>query len=324
MRTKHTFFPAVALALTAIFGLVGCGGSGNSTGPITVTVTPSNPSVAVGSMQTFTANVVGGTTPATVTWSVMGAGTIDSSTGVYTAPATVPTTNDVVTATSQGATGSAIVNVTASQALQISPGGPAIGAGASQAFTATAGGGSGSGSGSSGSATQTVVPGGAAVFSLTIAPTSGIMFPTAAVLTVTGLPTGASSSISPASWVQTSATSWTYPANTTLTNVELTIQLPSATASIDRKSQPGSSLPPVLWGLLLVPFTSRIRRKLSRLGNTISVLLLLAVACIVAAGVTGCGSSQGFFNQGPQTYNINETVTSGALSHSATFTLTVE
>ena len=187
-------------------------------------------------------------------------------------------------------------------------------------FTATAGG----GSGSSGSATQTVVPGGAAVFSLTIAPTSGIMFPTAAVLTVTGLPTGASSSISPASWVQTSATSWTYPANTTLTNVELTIQLPSATASIDRKSQPGSSLPPVLWGLLLVPFTSRIRRKLSRLGNTISVLLLLAVACIVAAGVTGCGSSQGFFNQGPQTYNIDETVTSGALSHSATFTLTVE
>jgi hypothetical protein len=134
------FLPAVALALTAIFGLVGCGGSGNSTGPITVTVTPSNPSVAVGSMQTFTANVVGGTTPATVVWSVTGSGTIDSSTGVYTAPATVPTTNDVVTATSQGATGSAIVNVTASQALQISPGGPAIGAGASQTFSATAGG----------------------------------------------------------------------------------------------------------------------------------------------------------------------------------------
>jgi hypothetical protein len=91
-------------------------------------------------MQTFTANVVGGTTPATVTWSVMGSGTIDSSTGVYTAPATVPTTNDVVTATSQGSTGSAVVNVTASQALQISPGGPAIGAGASQAFSASAGG----------------------------------------------------------------------------------------------------------------------------------------------------------------------------------------
>ncbi len=140
MRTKYSFFPALALALTALIALAGCGGSGNSTGPITVTVTPSNPSVAVGSMQTFTANVVGGTSPATVTWSVTGSGTIDASTGVYTAPATVPTTNDVVTATSQGSTGSAIVNVTASQALQISPGGPAVGAGAMQAFTATAGG----------------------------------------------------------------------------------------------------------------------------------------------------------------------------------------
>jgi hypothetical protein len=140
MRTKYKFFPAIALALTALVALSGCGGSGNNTGPITVTVTPSNPSVAVGSMQTFTANVVGGTSPATVTWSVVGSGTIDSSTGVYTAPASVPTTNDVVTATSQGSTGSAIVNVTASQSLQISPGGPAIGAGASQTFSATAGG----------------------------------------------------------------------------------------------------------------------------------------------------------------------------------------
>ncbi|HEY0703629.1 MAG TPA: hypothetical protein VGD60_12760 [Candidatus Acidoferrales bacterium] len=140
MRTNHRFLPAVALVVLAFVGLSGCGGSGSSTGPVTVTVTPSNPSVAVGSMQTFTANVTGGTSPATVVWSVTGSGTIDSSSGVYTAPATVPTTNDVVTATSQGATGSAIVNVTASQALQISPGGPAIGAGAMQTFTATAGG----------------------------------------------------------------------------------------------------------------------------------------------------------------------------------------
>lgn len=140
MQTKYRLFPALALALAAILGTAGCGGSGNSTGPVTVTVTPSNPSVAIGSTLTFTANVVGGTTPATVTWSVTGTGTIDSTTGVYTAPAAIPSTNDVVTATSQGATGSAIVNVTASQALQISPGGPAVGAGAMQAFTATAGG----------------------------------------------------------------------------------------------------------------------------------------------------------------------------------------
>ena len=140
MRTKYKFFAPLAAALLTIFGVSGCGGGGSSTGPVTVTVTPSNPSVAVGQMQTFNANVVGGTVPATVTWSVTGSGTIDPSSGVYTAPATVPATNDVVTATSQGATGSATVNVTASQALQISPGGPTVAAGAQQAFSATAGG----------------------------------------------------------------------------------------------------------------------------------------------------------------------------------------
>jgi hypothetical protein len=140
MRTNYKFFAPLAVALLALFGISGCGGSGSSTGPVSVSVTPSNPSVAVGQTQAFTANVTGGTSPATVTWSVMGAGTIDPSSGVYTAPMSVPATNDVVTAASQGATGSATVNVTASQALQISPGGPAVPAGMSQNFTVTAGG----------------------------------------------------------------------------------------------------------------------------------------------------------------------------------------
>lgn len=138
MQMNHKFLAPLAVAILAVFGVVGCGGGGNSTGPVTVTVTPSNPSVAVGSMQTFTANVVGGTTPATVVWSVTGAGTIDPNSGVYTAPATVPATNDVVTATSQNETGSAIVNVTASQTLQISPGGPVVPAGGTKQFSASA------------------------------------------------------------------------------------------------------------------------------------------------------------------------------------------
>jgi hypothetical protein len=140
MRTNYKLFAPIAVAILSVFGVIGCGGGGSSTGPVTVSVTPSNPSVAVGQMQTFTANVVGGNGPATVTWTVKGAGTIDASSGVYTAPATVPATNDIVTATSQGATGSATVNVTASQALQVMPGGPAIPAGLSQTFTATAAG----------------------------------------------------------------------------------------------------------------------------------------------------------------------------------------
>lgn len=136
MRTKFNLLVPAALALLTIFGVSGCGG-GSSTGPITITVTPSNPSVAVGQTQTFTATVVP-TGAGTVTWSVMGSGTIDASSGVYTAPATVPATPDTVVATLGHSTGSAIVNVTASQALQISPSGPAVPAGGMQAFSVQA------------------------------------------------------------------------------------------------------------------------------------------------------------------------------------------
>jgi hypothetical protein len=188
-------------------------------------------------------------------------------------------------------------------------------------FTTTPG---GSGSGGTSGASQTVTPGSAATFSLSIVPTSGASFPTPATLTITGIPAGATATVSPLSWAQTTSTSWTYPANTPLTNVVLTIQLPSATARMDGKVPFGRDLPPVLWSLLLVPFVGRLRRKLSRLGQTMSVLLLLGMGCAMVAGVSGCGSSNGFFNQPQQTYKMNVTVSSGALSHSSTITLTVE
>jgi VCBS repeat-containing protein len=175
------------------------------------------------------------------------------------------------------------------------------------------------GSGSSGPS-QTVNPGGAATFSLQIVPTAGASFPTVAVLTLSGLPPGATTTVSPASWAQTSATSWTYPANTPLTNVALTIQLPSGNARMDRTYPLRRELS-VLWCLLLFPFSWSLRRKFSRLPQTFSTLLLLALGLLV---VSGCGSGNGFFNQRSQTYTITTTVSAGALSHSATLTLTVE
>jgi hypothetical protein len=130
--------------------------------------------------------------------------------------------------------------------------------------------------------------------------------------------------VSPLSWAQTSSTSWTFPANTALANVTLTIQLPSVVARMDGRAPLRRGLPPVLWGLLLVPFAGRWRRKLGRLGQTMSLLLLLGMGAAVVAGVSGCGSSNGFFNQPQQTYPMNVTVSSGSLSHSSTITLTVE
>jgi len=181
-------------------------------------------------------------------------------------------------------------------------------------FTATPG-----GSGTSGPS-QTVTPGGAATFSLAIVPTTGVSFPAPAVLTLSGLPAGATATVSPASWAQTSTTSWTFPANTPLGNVAFTIQLPSASGRMDGTNPLRRGLP-VLWCLLLFPFTWSLRRRFSRLRQTLPMLLLLAIGLLVSAG---CGSSNGFFTQQSHTYTITETVSSGALTHSSTITLTVE
>jgi trimeric autotransporter adhesin len=42
------------------------------------------------------------------------------------------------------------------------------------------------------------------------------------------------------------------------------------------------------------------------------------------AGLSGCGTNNGFFGQPSQTYTITVTATSGTLSHATTVTLTIE
>jgi Bacterial Ig-like domain (group 3) len=181
-------------------------------------------------------------------------------------------------------------------------------------FTTTPG-----GSGAGGPS-QTVTPGGAATFSLSIVPTSGLTLPTPAVFTLTGMPAGATANVSPSSWIQTSSTSWTFPANTQLSNIALTIQLPAANGRMDGTNPLRQNLP-LLCCLLLFPFAGSLRRRLSRLRQTLSMLFLMAMGLFV---LTGCGSGNGFFNQHSQTYTITGMVTSGALSHSTTITLTVQ
>jgi len=181
----------------------------------------------------------------------------------------------------------------------------------------------GNGGGGTGGPSQVTAPGGAATYTLSIVPTAGVTLPAPAVFTLTGMPTGATATVTPSSWVQTSSNSWSYPANIPLTNIAVTIQLPSATARNNGRNRLLQNLPPILWGLLLVPFVGRLRRKYRQLGQTTFVLLLVA-GCAVTVGAIGCGSRNGFFAQPSKTYSMTETVTSGALSHSATITLTVE
>ncbi len=173
-------------------------------------------------------------------------------------------------------------------------------------------------------ASQTVAPGGVATYTLEIVPAIGTSLPTLSTLTLTGMPAGATATVTPSTWTRLSGTSWSLPATTTLAPVKLAIQVSAETAALERGNLPNGALPGILLGVLLLPLAGRMRKGRKRLGRMLSVLLLMAVGVAVIAGLSGCGSTSGFFGQQKQTYTMTETVTSGALSHSTTLTLTVQ
>ena len=185
------------------------------------------------------------------------------------------------------------------------------------------------------SSSITVMPGGTAVFTFTVSPIDGSIFPSAVTLTLSGLPAGATYSFTPA----------TITAGAGATAVTLTIDIPQTEAdakpltlhpgaqlAVNRNG--GSSggqaggvagrLAPFSLALLLLPFAGRLRRTGKRLGRMMCALLLLGAGMATMAGMSGCGSTSGFFAQQQQSYTVTVTATSGALSHSTTVTLTVE
>jgi sugar lactone lactonase YvrE len=188
-------------------------------------------------------------------------------------------------------------------------------------FSLTPGSGSGSGSGVT---TQTAEPGGSATYPLKIVPTAGTIFPTPILLTVTGMPTGATAIITPSSWTQLTSNSWTFPANIPLTSITLTIQLPSASTSMKREFPASGELPPIVWGVLLLPFAVRMRRAGNRLRGIVFTLLLTAAGLVTVSTLSGCGTGNGFFGHQQSSYTVTVTATSGPLTRSTNLTLNVE
>jgi hypothetical protein len=192
-------------------------------------------------------------------------------------------------------------------------------------FSLTPGPGSGTGSGSGSSTVQTAAPGGSATYPLDIVPTAGATFPTPVLLTVTGMPPGATAVIAPSSWTQLTANSWTFPANTPLPAMTLTIQLPPASTGMNRGYPPSGKLPTIVWGVLLLPFGIGMRRAGKRLRGII-LTLSFAAACLGAMSIlAGCVSGNGFLGQQKSSsYTVTVTATSGPLTRSTQLTLNVE
>ena len=165
------------------------------------------------------------------------------------------------------------------------------------------------------SPTQTATAGATVTYMLALGPTDGLTFPVPAIMSVTGLPPGATATLTPP----------VAPAGFPLTSVSLKVQLATSSASLDRKQLPNRRVPPVVWSILFVPFLGTLRRRNKSLRWTFCRLLLVGATLAAITGLNGCGSnSNGFFNQSPQTiYPLTVTATAGAVSHSVTVTLIV-
>jgi sugar lactone lactonase YvrE len=164
------------------------------------------------------------------------------------------------------------------------------------------------------SPSATVLPGGTATYLLALGPVTGATFPSAVTLSVSGLPPGATATLSPQS----------LPAGSGLTNVTLTVQVPNVSASVPRSELMAFTLSPIPFGMLLLPFAARIRRR-GRSSHRAASMLTCLFVLLVLGGLAGCGSiKSGYFGQSQQTYAVTVTGTSGVLVHSTTVTLTVQ
>jgi hypothetical protein len=157
-------------------------------------------------------------------------------------------------------------------------------------------------------ASQTVVPGGTAIYTLIVTPTGGTVFPAQVNFTISGLPAGATATFAPPSLAAGSGT----------TTVTLTVNVPQQTGMLAPGRKPGiepfgRGLAPITLGILLLPFAGKMRRSGKRLASAGAV-----------AGLSGCGIGNGFNGQPQTTSNLTVTATSGVLSHTITLTFTVQ
>lgn len=159
-------------------------------------------------------------------------------------------------------------------------------------------------------AAKTIVPGDSATFNFTVTPVGG-PFTSPIAFTVSGLPTGATATLTPTSVTPGSSA----------TNFVLTV----ATQKFHAKMQnlAGGSLG---LALLLLPFVRN--RRIRCAGHRMVRLALLLLLATAAGALSGCGSS-GFFGQ-PQassTITVTGTGTNVAgvtVQHSTIVTLTVQ
>ncbi len=159
--------------------------------------------------------------------------------------------------------------------------------------------------------TQTVAPGETATYNFTVSPAL-TTFPLQVTFTVSGLPPGATYTLTPSS----------IPAGSGATQIALVVNTINPLAFVSRRGGPWMGL---IAPLLLLPFAGfkRTRDVLKRTRRTPRLLALVLLLSGIVGMLAGCGSG-GFFGTSPQTYPVVVTATSGPVSHSQDVTLIVQ
>jgi hypothetical protein len=173
----------------------------------------------------------------------------------------------------------------------------------------------------SGGDSSTVSPGGTASYTFNVAPPSGTKFLSEIKFSVTGAPSGSTSTFNPAS----------IAAGAGATDVTLQVKVPSSAAALPGNSPFGMRALPIALGLVLLPWLLPLRRRARNLLLTV-VLAVLGLASLGlmngcgggSSGTSGGGGGGGGGGSQPQNYTLTVSATSGSLSKTTTLTLTVK
>jgi sugar lactone lactonase YvrE len=159
----------------------------------------------------------------------------------------------------------------------------------------------------------TVLSGQIATYQFQLTPTNGTTFPSVVTLTLTGLPTGATYTITPLTLAAGSGAQ------------SVTVQVYTARSTADLRPR-GQKLPIFALGLLL-PMMGLVQLCRSTQSRTKrAALLLLLLLAIGILGMAGCGGGSGGGGGGhaSQTYTLQLNATSGSLQHFTMLGLTIQ
>jgi sugar lactone lactonase YvrE len=162
-----------------------------------------------------------------------------------------------------------------------------------------------------GSTSQSVMPGGTATFSFSLAPSS-TQYPGPVTFSIQGLPPGASSTISPAS-VSSGAGPQT---------ITVTIHSPTGISASISPTHSDRHYAPFAFALFLPLLGLRkLRLKNRKAFRALVLIMLLGAGSLSLLPISGCGAVSGILGE---SYSLSVTASSDTLQHTAFVTVTVK